>query len=332
MARATLGNALKKGDRIGDEFEVVNKLGEGGCGTVFRCRWTKKPTIEVAVKVLDRDGDVARFTREAKVLRRVRHLNVVKLIGSGYHEDRPYIALEFVEGGSVRDLMDRFPSGMPVEEAAWILVQTVRGLRASGTVHRDLKPENLLLTPGEGRAKTPKLVINDAKKGAVVKVADFGLAREMDLGQTRLTHSGQVMGTPVYMSPEQCRSTKKVSFKTDVYAIGIIFFEMITGKVPFDAPNAYDIMKKHLEEEPKLGRLAKAPREVIAKCLEKAPGKRYASLRALEKDLCALAGIGVENVERGGGGSGRLVAIVVIGLALLGTIAWLLRDRLAALF
>lgn len=202
----------------------------------------------------------------------------------------------------------------------------MRGLRASKTVHRDLKPENLLLTPGEGRSKTPKLIINDTQKGAVVKVADFGLAREMDISQTRLTHSGQVMGTPVYMSPEQCRSTKKVTSKTDIYALGILFVEMITGKVPFDAPNAYDIMKQHLEEEPKLGRIPKAPRAVIAKCLEKMPGKRYASLAALERDLCALAGAGV--VSSGSGGWGRVAVVVVLGLALLGTVAWLLRDRL----
>lgn len=334
MARATLGTAIKKGDVIGDEFEVERKLGEGGCGTVFLCRWlqakakTNRNKV-VAVKVLDRSGDPARFIREAQVLRKTKHPNVVRLLGSGYHDDRPYIALEYVEGGSVRDLMDKRKE-LPVEEAAWILVQTVRGLRASKTVHRDLKPENLLLTTGEGRTKTPKLIINDTTDGAVVKVADFGLARDLDLSQTRLTNSGQVMGTPVYMSPEQCRSTKNVTIKTDIYAIGILLYEMLSGKVPFEANNAYDTMKMHLESEPAFPRsIPKDAKAIIRRCLEKQIGKRYQTLRALEKDLCALAGIGVE--RESDSNWGRVLVIVIIGVAILATLAWVLRDRLVGL-
>jgi len=325
MARATLASGFKKGDVLGGEFEVLSKLGEGGCGSVYRCRWVKKPDREVAVKLLENTADLPRFILEAKVLRRTKHLNVVRLLGSGFHEQRPYIALEYMDGGSVRDLMDT-KGKLAVDEAAWILVQAVRGLRASKTVHRDLKPENLLLSRvGNGRARQSRLVIGDTDKGAVVKVADFGLARQLEIGDTRLTNSGQVMGTPVYMSPEQCRSTKKVTEKTDIYALGVIFWEMVIGKPPFDANNAYDIMTMHCNDQPKFPRLDKEFKAVLARCLEKTPGKRYPSLYALEKDLCKLAGLGEPRADTA---AMRLAAIAVIGLALVAALVWLLRDRL----
>ena len=325
MARATLASGFKKGDVLGAEFKVLSKLGEGGCGSVYHCCWVKKPDREVAVKLLENTADLPRFVREAKVLRKTKHANVVRLLGSGFHEQRPYIALEYMDGGSVRDLMDA-KGKLTSEEGAWILVQAVRGLRASKTVHRDLKPENLLLTRGgNGRSRQPKVVIGDMDKGAVVKVADFGLARQLEIGDTRLTNSGQVMGTPVYMSPEQCRSTKSVTVKTDIYALGIIFYEMVVGRPPFDANNAYDIMTMHCNDQPKFPRLDKALKDVLAKCLDKAPGKRYQSLYALEKDLCKLAGLGEPRADTA---AMRIAAIAVIGLALIAALVWLLRDRL----
>jgi serine/threonine protein kinase len=326
MARATLASGFKKGEVLGAEFEILSKLGEGGCGSVYHCRWVKKPDREVAVKLLENTADLPRFVREAKVLRKTRHLNVVRLLGSGFHEQRPYIALEYMDGGSVRDLMDA-KGKLAVDEAAWILVQAVRGLRASKTVHRDLKPENLLMNRGgSGRSRQPKVVIGDTDKGAVIKVADFGLARQLEIGDTRLTNSGQVMGTPVYMSPEQCRSTKSVTVKTDIYALGVIFFEMVVGRPPFDANNAYDIMTMHCNDQPKFPRLDKSLKDVLAKCLEKSPGKRYQSLYALEKDLCKLAGLGEPVADSS---TWRIAAILVIGLALIVALAWVLRDQLA---
>jgi serine/threonine-protein kinase len=325
MARATLASGFKKGDVLGGEFQVLAKLGEGGCGSVYHCRWVKKPDREVALKLLENTADLPRFVREAKVLRKTKHLNVVRLLGSGFHEQRPYIALEYMDGGSVRDLMDA-RGKLGTDEAAWILVQAVRGLRASKTVHRDLKPENLLLTRGgNGRSRQPKVIIGDTEKGAVVKVADFGLARQLELGDTRLTNSGQVMGTPVYMSPEQCRSTKSVTVKADIYALGVILYEMVAGRAPFDANNAYDIMTMHCNDQPKFPRMDKALKDVLAKCLEKAPGKRYQSLYALEKDLCKLAGLGAPAADAT---PWRLIGIAVIGLALVAALVWLLRDRL----
>ena len=139
MARATLQLKLTKGDLIGGKYVVVKKLGEGGCGSVFRCKPAKDSDPEVAVKVLENASDLARFKREAKVLGSIRNQHVIKLIDRGTHDGHPYLVLEFMEGGSLRDLMDE-RGKLPVEEAAWVLVQAVRGLRASRTVHRDLKP------------------------------------------------------------------------------------------------------------------------------------------------------------------------------------------------
>jgi len=323
MPRLSLARkSLVKGDLIGGEFEVVKKLGEGGAGSVYRCRWVKKPDAEVAVKVLDSADDLPRFLREAKVLSRIKHPNVVRKLGSGYHDQRPFIVLEYMDGGSVRDLLDS-KGKLAVDEAAWVIIQTVRGLRAARTVHRDLKPENLLVGKG-GKGTRLALAIGDIDKGAVIKVADFGLAKHIEGADTRLTNSGQVMGTPVYMSPEQCRNTRTVSVKTDIYALGIVFFEMVVGRPPFDGSNVYDIMAMHCNDEPKFPRLEARAKAIMARCLAKAPGKRYASLLALERDLSDLAGLGAPVADRSWG---RSLTVLALLLALLALAAWALRAQ-----
>jgi len=323
MARATLQLKLTKGDLIGGKYVVVKKLGEGGCGSVFRCKPAKDSDPEVAVKVLENASDLARFKREAKVLGSIRNQHVIKLIDRGTHDGHPYLVLEFMEGGSLRDLMDE-RGKLPVEEAAWVLVQAVRGLRASRTVHRDLKPENLLVGRGVNGQRGLSLVIGDAKKGAVIKVADFGLAKHHDPTATRLTNTGQVMGTPVYMSPEQCRNTRTVSFRSDIYSLGVIFFEMVAGKAPFDANNAYDIMAKHCNDEPKFPRMDARVKAVCEKCLAKSPKDRYLSLYALESDIAKIAGLGDPEPDT----PSVTWIVILVGLAVLGGLGWLMHEQL----
>jgi len=322
MARATLQLKLSKGDLIGGKFAVLRKLGEGGCGSVYRCKPVKGGESDVAIKVLENASDLARFKREAKVLGSIRNPNVVKLIERGNHEGHPYLVLEFMEGGSLRELMDK--SGkLSSEEAAWVLVQAVRGLRASHTVHRDLKPENLLVGRGlTGRSS--ELVVGDDRKGALIKVADFGLAKHRDPTATRLTNTGQVMGTPVYMSPEQCRNTRTVGFRSDIYSLGVILFEMVVGRAPFDANNAYDIMAKHCNDEPKFPRMDPRVKAVCEKCLSKAPKDRYLSLMALENDLRRIAGL--DEAEKDAPAIAWIV--ILVGLAALAGLGWVLRDQL----
>jgi serine/threonine-protein kinase len=323
MARASLQLKLKKDEVIGGKYVVIKKLGEGGCGSVYRCAPLKERGNEVAVKVLENASDLPRFKREAKVLGSIRHTHVVKLLDRGSHEGHPYLVLEFMEGGNVRELMDGRGRLGP-EDAAWVLVQAIRGLRASKTVHRDLKPENLLLGRGNGNGKSLNLVVGDVKKGGVIKVADFGLAKHHDPTATRLTNTGQVMGTPVYMSPEQCRNTRTVNFRSDIYSLGVILFEMVTGRAPFDANNAYDIMAMHCNDEPKFPRMDPRVKSVCEKCLAKAPKDRYVSLYALERDLAQIAGLGEPEPD-----SGSLTWIVaVIGVAVFAGLAWVLRGQL----
>lgn len=322
--KSILIEELRRGRVIAGTFEVQGKIGEGGCGSVYRCKHLKKPDKTVALKVLDQPDDAQRFAREGKVLRQANHANVVKLFGKGMIEGRPYLAMEYIGGGSVRDLL-KSRRKMSVQEAAWLLVQTVRGLRAANTVHRDLKPENLLI---EGGRRTTTIRVGAAGlAGTCVKVADFGLAKSVGGADSlNLTHSHQVMGTPVYMSPEQCKSSKRVSFKTDVYAIGIILFEMINGKVPFDGTNVYDIMTAQCEQDvPWPKRMPAAARAICERCLEKKPTRRYPSLAALERDLARLAGV---PSEVGGRTKAWLIWLMILCLllAVAGFVVWYFRG------
>lgn len=305
---------LRKGEEIGGRYRILRKLGEGGAGSVYHCRDRRKD-VEVAVKVLDNPSDIGRFKREGRVMKAVQNAHVLRLLGSGNHEGQvPYLVLEYMDGGSLRQYLDR-KKRLPPEEAAWILMQAIRGLRAAKTVHRDLKPENLLVQIPEGQ-RGVRFIPGDYETGATIKVADFGLAKAADgTNETSLTRSAAIMGTPTYMSPEQCRSTKNVSFKTDIYAIGCILIEMVSGTPPYDAKNVYDIMAMHCDEneKPSMGRIPKQIKAIAQTCLEKSPGKRYRSLKALEDDLAAVAGVRSESAGAGGWWIFLLVLLLLAG-------------------
>jgi serine/threonine protein kinase len=324
---ARLGHRLKlKKDDLVGRWCVVQKLGEGGCGSVYRCRHLKRSDEEVAVKILENLADEQRFKRERQVLEGARGVHVVKLIESGRHEGIPYLALEFMVGGSLREVMDA-RGKLPPKEAAWILVMALRGLRSSKTVHRDIKPENLLLTRPGGRNAELRFIPGDIRKGACVKVADFGLAKAWDPSMTKITKTGQVMGTPLYMSPEQCRNTRDVTVASDIYALGIIFFELVVGRPPFDADNAYDLMAKHCNEAvPVVRGLDPALQEVINRCLAKNPRERYQSLLALDRKLSAIAGLGEPEPDPRWPLSTWIMLLA--GLSAFVAIAWILRDEI----
>jgi serine/threonine-protein kinase len=310
MPITVVQTTLRKGELIGGRFKILRKLGSGGAGSVYHCQ-TANGAEAFAVKVLDNPADHKRFAREAKVMKAVNHPHVLAVVRTGKHEKTlPYIALEYAEGGSLRGQMEKKKS-FPPEVAAWIVVQAVQGLRAAKTVHRDLKPENLLISLPEG-ARSIRFLPGDLERGAAIKVADFGLAKPVTMEDTSLTRSGQIMGTPQYMSPEQCRNTKHVGFRTDVYALGIILVELATGRVPFDANNVYDLMAMHCNDDPKLGRVPKPLRAIAERCLAKKPGERYGSLKALEKDLANVAGV-APSAGGGGGAMWFLVMLVILG-------------------
>jgi serine/threonine protein kinase len=326
---------LERGDLIDGKYKVVKKLGEGGCGSVFRCQLVRNPEELLAIKLLESPNDLQRFEREVEVIKGVNSPFVVAYRGTGKYLQFPYLAMEYMAGGSLRDYLEAKKT-LPVKEAAWVTIMAIRGLRDCKTVHRDLKPENLLITKAANNRID--FLIDNIKKGSVVKVADFGLAKSFDVKRTRITMTGQIMGTPLYMSPEQCQNTHLVTGKSDIYALGVLLYEMVNGDTPFNANDPYTLLKMHNEDEPKYPRsMDQQIQAVVRRCLQKKPEKRYATLADLEHDLAIIAGV-KKPKSAGGGASGGGISegarwvMIAAGMALFIALSWMLRDRVLAHF
>jgi serine/threonine protein kinase/Tfp pilus assembly protein PilF len=261
-------------------YEIGETLGEGAVSIVHRGvdRELGRP---VAIKFL-RDGLLSldkvreRFQREARSLALMDHPNVVKVHDVGSNGPRLFLVMELVEGGSLARLLIDEPRGS--RKAVELLEQAARGVHHAhekGVVHRDLKPDNILVAGG-----------------AVAKVADFGLAHLAEAG-TSLTRTGTALGTPMYMAPEQVSGRPEVTVRTDVYALGAILYQMLTGRTPFDAETVSQVYEKILQEDP-----LPAPGElgtVALKAMEKEPSRRYPSAAAFADELRRwLAGEPVE--------------------------------------
>ena len=234
------------GTTVAGRYRVERLLGTGGMGAVY-CAEHVHMRKAVALKVLHKEflgvnEVVARFEREAIAAGRIEHPNVAPATDFGKLEDGSfYLVLEYIDGKSLRALIDEGP--LPWERAVAIARQVASALaaaHAAGIVHRDLKPDNVMLVP-------------QADGSERVKVLDFGIARvtltDAPREATHLTKVGAVMGTVAYMSPEQALG-EDVDERTDLYALGVIVHEMISGKVPFDAPTAAQILAKQITEEP----------------------------------------------------------------------------------
>jgi serine/threonine protein kinase len=257
-------------------YEILAELGRGGMSVVYKALHVALKRL-VALKVVRSgvhasDMELARFRTEAEAVARLRHPNIVQIFEVGEYQGLAFCALEFCEGGSLHAKLAGNP--LPALEAARLtetLARAVHAAHLQAIVHRDLKPQNVLLTL-EG----------------VPKVTDFGLAKilDADIGQTAV---GMVMGTPSYMPPEQARG-EPVGPLTDVYALGAILYECLTGRPPFKGPTTMDSLRQTLEAEPVPPRLLnpRVPRDleiVSLKCLQKNPDRRYASAAALAEDL-----------------------------------------------
>ena len=263
--------ALKRGSMVAGRYEVLAPLGQGGMGAVYKAR-DHKLEETVALKVLradvrhDRDMQ-ARFMREIRLARRVRHRNVCAIHEYGEEGGLRYIAMEHIEGVDLRKLLtERGP--LPHDQAFEACIRVAEGLQAiheAGIIHRDLKPANLMI---------------DAH--GVVRLMDFGIAKAMEAEAAGgATATGLIVGTPEYMSPEQARGDK-LDPRSDVYAMGIVAFELFTGKVPFRGQTPMATIFKHLQDAPPFDGPAAAglPGEavpVIRRALAKKPEERQVS-------------------------------------------------------
>ncbi len=269
------------GSIIDARYVVKSVLGYGGMGIVYAVQHLKlgRP---LALKVLRRDlandADLCkRFIQEARAAAAVNHPGVVQITDFGVlTSGQPYFVMELLSGRSLSRLMAQ-ERPLPIERVVTIVEQLVEALEAAhavNVIHRDLKPDNIQ-------------VASDSSHNDVIKILDFGLARVA--GATRLTKQGFVFGTPHYMSPEQAQGDP-VDHRADIYALGVLMYEMATGKVPFDADSYMGVLTKHISmtavpPSKVLGRRLGALEVIVLRCLEKRPHHRYQSLRELAVDL-----------------------------------------------
>jgi serine/threonine-protein kinase len=258
-------------------YEIVKELGKGSMGVVYQAH---DPQIDrmIALKVLrpDRVGSedfVQRFLREAKAIGRITHPNIVTVYDVGEDQGTIYIAMEFLEGVSLNVYNREHP--LDAEEIARIGIQVADSLdyaHARGIVHRDIKPQNIMITPS-----------------GMVKITDFGIAHIEDPAASQQTQAGEILGTPNYMSPEQVMG-KKADGRSDLYSLGVVLYELVTGVKPFKGENLAAIFHAIISETParpeelKEG-LTSEFSQIILKCLHKAPEQRYLSGRELADAL-----------------------------------------------
>ena len=258
-------------------YRVVRKLGRGGMATVYLA---KEGSFDrhVALKVLPDDladdaGFVARFHQEAQTIGGLEHPNIVPLYRFGIDDGVPWMALRFVDGGDLAHRLSARP--LAIAEGLAVLHALAAALdyaHRRGVVHRDLKPQNVLLT-GEGQ----------------VYLADFGVAKLLEGSAIAKTHTGGIVGTPAYMAPEQAQG-QAVTKAVDIYALGVIAFQWLTGALPFDADTPHAILIKHVMEplpDAPLASLPPAVAGVLRRALAKAPEQRHASASALVGELDA---------------------------------------------
>lgn len=259
---------------IGDRYELLETIGEGGFATTWRA-WDTRLERAVAIKVLQAryaadHQFVERFVREAKAAAAVSHPNVVRLYDFGQDREIVFIAMQYVQGQTLRDMLRQYPGGISGVDAIRLITPVLRGLEAihsAGIVHRDIKPDNILL----------------ARDGDVL-IADFGIA--LVSANERLTRTDTTYGTAAYMAPEQARGDVHGP-ATDIYSVGVVLFELLTGRLPFEAPNPVAMMMAHQEQIPPLVRSLtsrhRIPDQVesaVARALSKRPEGRFQSASA----------------------------------------------------
>ncbi len=272
------------GQILDGRYEIVALLGKGSMGRVYHAQHTVlRKTL--AIKILHNDPHSAhqltRFRQEAQAASAIGHDNIVDVIDFGMlPNNSTYFVMEYLDGVSLATFLKIHPQPIAMHDLVRIALQICDGLKAAhhaGIVHRDLKPENVYLISRHGMAH-------------FVKLLDFGIAKVK--GTRTITQDGQIMGTPAYMSPEQCTG-RQVDQRTDIYSLGVILYEMASGKVPFFAEHWLGIVGQHTQQKPPplpVGTPLQLSK-VIMRCLAKDPAQRYVSMEHVAADLCAIPGM-----------------------------------------
>ncbi|MEZ5312200.1 MAG: serine/threonine-protein kinase [Thermoanaerobaculia bacterium] len=269
------------GTLLGSRFEILSTLGAGGMGIVFKARDRELDDL-VALKMLKREvaGDralVERLKSELKLARKITHPNVLRTFDFGEVDGNPFISMEYVRGLTLRSMLEQ--SGrLPYSAGLRLARQVTSGLAAAheqSILHRDIKPENIIL---------------DSLGNA--KVMDFGLARPVHRMTPGQTQAGFIVGTPHYLAPEQLEG-KEPDPRADIYACGVVLYEVFTGKLPFGGNNAMEIIMQHLKEAPASPRsywpdMPEALERLLLRCLEKSPDARFPDTGALVAELDRL--------------------------------------------
>ncbi len=286
-AEEVLGDPLRDAlvDAIGEEYEIVRLIGRGGMGAVYLARDRALERL-VAIKVLPPGsatdaGVLERFRREAKTVASLQHVGIVPLYAFGERRGLVWFVMGYVRGESLASRMDR-ETILDVETTRTMLAQVADALdhaHRQGIVHRDIKPDNILIDDTSGRAL----------------LTDFGIARADTLqAGTSLTQVGSVMGTPHYMSPEQATAEPQIDGRSDLYSVGVVGYQMLSGTLPFDGRSFRELLMQHVSAVPKpLSKVAPSvPQDLtdaLMRCLEKDPAKRFADGRGLRSALGGVA-------------------------------------------
>lgn len=323
---------LSTGTTFSDRYQVIEELGKGGMGKVYKVFDTEIQE-KVALKLLKPEiaadeQTITRFRNELKFARKIGHRNVCKMFDLNRSDETYFITMEYVSGEDLKSFINRV-GRLPVAKAVIIAEQVCEGLveaHHQGVVHRDLKPQNIMIDR-EGNAK----------------IMDFGIARF--IRAKGITNAGILIGTPEYLSPEQAE-TKDVDHRSDIYTLGIILYEMLTGAVPFDGETPLSVAMKHKTEKPKDPRainpqIPEEMSELILKCMEKDKNKRYQKTEELLSDLRAirkkLPTTEIRPVKRKSVTSKEITvtfslrkllipALVLLSMAVLTVAVWLLRS------
>jgi serine/threonine-protein kinase len=283
---AARGAVLGRGQVFADRYEILGTLGRGGMGVVYRARDRQLDEV-VALKLLPPGALAAdptlleRFKQELKLARRITHRNVLRTHDFGETGGVPYISMEYVDGVTLKEIV-RSRGALPTGVGLSIAKQMCHGLgaaHAGGVVHRDVKPQNMLILP----------------ETAELKIMDFGISRvsSVEPGSSGLTNAGTVMGTPDYMPPEQAQG-RPADFRSDLYSLAVVLFEIFTGKLPFEGEAPMAVVVAHIQRSPPRPRdlNPKLPPELegaILKGLQKDPAKRWQTAEELLQALGAIS-------------------------------------------